>query len=146
MVTSFTVGWTGWFTATGPIGSALAGLGPGQEVLVAVPRGALGPCGAPVVAFADSTMVTDGYFMRGTPNEAVVLNAISYVLRIPCPCYSNCDRSTIPPVLNVNDFLCFINGFAAGNLVANCDGSTLAPVLNVIDFTCFLNRYAAGCP
>ena len=29
---------------------------------------------------------------------------------------------------------------------ANCDGSTAAPVLNVNDFTCFLNRYAAGCP
>jgi hypothetical protein len=29
---------------------------------------------------------------------------------------------------------------------ANCDGSTLAPILNVGDFTCFLQKYAAGCP
>jgi hypothetical protein len=29
---------------------------------------------------------------------------------------------------------------------ANCDGSTTAPVLNVADFTCFLQKYAAGCP
>jgi hypothetical protein len=29
---------------------------------------------------------------------------------------------------------------------ANCDGSTTAPVLNVGDFTCFLQKYAAGCP
>ena len=29
---------------------------------------------------------------------------------------------------------------------ANCDSSTLSPVLNVNDFTCFLNKYAAGCP
>jgi len=28
----------------------------------------------------------------------------------------------------------------------NCDGSTIAPVLNVLDFNCFLNRFAAGCP
>ncbi len=28
---------------------------------------------------------------------------------------------------------------------ANCDGSTTPPVLNVLDFTCFLNRFAAGC-
>ena len=28
---------------------------------------------------------------------------------------------------------------------ANCDGSTTAPVLNVLDFSCFLNRFAAGC-
>jgi hypothetical protein len=29
---------------------------------------------------------------------------------------------------------------------ANCDGSVTPPVLNVLDFTCFLNRFAAGCP
>ena len=29
---------------------------------------------------------------------------------------------------------------------ANCDGSTNAPVLNVNDFVCFNNRFAAGCP
>jgi hypothetical protein len=28
----------------------------------------------------------------------------------------------------------------------NCDNSTVAPVLNVLDFSCFLNRFAAGCP
>jgi trimeric autotransporter adhesin len=28
----------------------------------------------------------------------------------------------------------------------NCDGSTIAPVLNVDDFTCFINHYAQGCP
>lgn len=27
----------------------------------------------------------------------------------------------------------------------NCDGSTTPPVLNVLDFACFLNRFAAGC-
>ncbi len=60
-------------------------------------------------------------------------------------CYANCDRSTAAPVLNVNDFTCFLNQFAAGSAYANCDGSTTAPVLNVNDFTCFLNRFAAGC-
>jgi hypothetical protein len=29
---------------------------------------------------------------------------------------------------------------------ANCDQSTIPPVLNVGDFTCFLQKYAAGCP
>jgi hypothetical protein len=29
--------------------------------------------------------------------------------------------------------------------VANCDGSTTQPCLNVLDFGCFLNRFAAGC-
>jgi hypothetical protein len=61
-------------------------------------------------------------------------------------CYANCDGSTTAPVLNVLDFTCFLNKFAAGDAYANCDGSTVPPVLNVLDFTCFLNRFAAGCP
>jgi hypothetical protein len=61
-------------------------------------------------------------------------------------CYANCDGSTAAPVLNVNDFTCFLNRFAAGDPYANCDGSTAAPVLNVNDFTCFMNQFAVGCP
>jgi hypothetical protein len=64
----------------------------------------------------------------------------------PCPCYANCDGSTAPPALNVLDFNCFLNRFAAAESYANCDGSTAPPVLNVLDFNCFLNRFAAGCP
>jgi hypothetical protein len=61
------------------------------------------------------------------------------------PCYANCDHSTTLPCLNVLDFGCFLNKFAAGDPVANCDGSTTPPVLNVLDFGCFLNKFAAGC-
>jgi hypothetical protein len=73
----------------------------------------------------------------------------------PQPCYANCDQSTALPLLNVEDFTCFINEFASatglthGQQVmhyANCDNSTTAPVLNVEDFTCFINRFAQGCP
>jgi hypothetical protein len=64
---------------------------------------------------------------------------------VPVTCYANCDASTSAPVLNINDFQCFINAFAQGAAYANCDGSTVAPVLNVNDFQCFLNRFAAGC-
>jgi len=60
-------------------------------------------------------------------------------------CYANCDSSTTPPVLNVLDFSCFLNRFAAGDTYANCDGSTQPPALNVQDFSCFLNAFAAGC-
>ncbi|MBL9031675.1 MAG: choice-of-anchor B family protein [Phycisphaerae bacterium] len=63
-----------------------------------------------------------------------------------CACYANCDGSTTLPVLNVNDFVCFQNKFAAGDLYANCDGSVTPPVLNVNDFVCYLNAFAAGCP
>lgn len=61
-------------------------------------------------------------------------------------CYANCDGSTIAPILNVNDFACFLNRFAASEPYANCDGSTTPPILNVNDFACFLNSFAAGCP
>jgi hypothetical protein len=61
-------------------------------------------------------------------------------------CYANCDGSTAAPVLNVADFTCFLQRYAAGDSYANCDQSTAIPVLNVADFTCFLQRYAAGCP
>jgi hypothetical protein len=60
-------------------------------------------------------------------------------------CYANCDNSTTPPILNVLDFACFLNRFAAGDPYANCDGSTTSPILNVLDFACFLNQFAAGC-
>jgi hypothetical protein len=61
-------------------------------------------------------------------------------------CDANCDGSTTVPVLNVGDFTCFLQRYAAGDPYANCDASTTPPVLNVGDFTCFLQRYAAGCP
>jgi hypothetical protein len=61
------------------------------------------------------------------------------------PCYANCDSSTTPPALNVLDFACFLNRFAASDPWANCDASTTPPVLNVLDFACFLNAFAAGC-
>jgi hypothetical protein len=60
-------------------------------------------------------------------------------------CYVNCDHSAVQPCLNVLDFGCFLNKFAAGDTYANCDGSTQDPVLNVLDFGCFLNRFASGC-
>jgi hypothetical protein len=65
---------------------------------------------------------------------------------IELSCYPNCDQSTTPPLLNVLDFSCFINAFAAGDSYANCDNSSTPPVLNVLDFACFINAFAAGCP
>ena len=61
-------------------------------------------------------------------------------------CYANCDGTAVAPVLNIADFTCFLQRFAAGDSWANCDQSTAAPVLNVADFSCFLQRFAAGCP
>ncbi len=72
-------------------------------------------------------------------------SAAGIVFTGPTPCYANCDGSTTAPALNVLDFSCFLNRFAAGDSYANCDHSTTPPVLNVLDFSCFLNKFAAGC-
>jgi hypothetical protein len=72
----------------------------------------------------------------------------------PAPCYPNCDTSTNPPILTIDDFLCFINEFAAASTLppaqqvthyANCDGNTTEPILTVDDFICFINAFAEGC-
>ncbi len=83
----------------------------------------------------------------GNGNNATAITAVSFPAEIAAisACYANCDCSATAPVLNVNDFTCFLNKFAAGDPYANCDNSTAPPVLNVNDFTCFLNRFAAGC-
>jgi trimeric autotransporter adhesin len=73
----------------------------------------------------------------------------------PDPCYANCDGSTVEPVLNVEDFTCFVNEFAVALTLppaqqlthyANCDQSTTEPILNVEDFICFITEFAEGCP
>ena len=63
-----------------------------------------------------------------------------------CACYPNCDNSTGSPSLTANDFMCFINAFAAQTSYANCDNSTGIPALTANDFMCFINSFAAGCP
>jgi probable HAF family extracellular repeat protein len=93
------------------------------------------------------------------PSDELTMEAIEWLQEnfpVPPPvCYANCDRSDIAPKLNVDDFTCFINQFAAAGPLphaeqvsqyANCDRSTVAPVLNVDDFTCFINTFALGCP
>ncbi len=73
----------------------------------------------------------------------------NYTLNIqacgPASCYANCDASTAAPILNANDFQCFLNKFASSDPYANCDHSTSNPLLTANDFQCFLNAFAAGC-
>jgi serine protease AprX len=91
-------------------------------------------------------IVGDAYLSDATVNAAFALVVTGGVRQTGAPCYANCDGSTVVPVLNVLDFNCFMNRFAAGESYANCDNSTEPPVLNVLDFNCFLNAFAAGCP
>ncbi|MCA9278289.1 MAG: S8 family serine peptidase [Phycisphaeraceae bacterium] len=54
-------------------------------------------------------------------------------------CYPDCDGSGS---LNVFDYICFGNAYAANDPYADCDGSGS---FNVFDYICFGNAYAAGC-
>ncbi len=69
--------------------------------------------------------------------------SLTAVYRVACN--ANCDESTVPPILNANDFQCFLNRYAMGDPYVNCDGSTVPPVVNANDFQCFLNAFAVGC-
>jgi hypothetical protein len=102
--------------------------------------------GAGLTPFTEEEILSHAGLAYGGQNtlSAVIGPLSSYVHNFVC--YANCDGSTAAPVLNVNDFSCFLNRYAAGDARANCDNSTVAPVLNVNDFSCFLNRYAVGCP
>lgn len=82
----------------------------------------------------------------GSGGGYIMMDDMEYQLGAVPPCFANCDGSSVAPVLNVNDFVCFQARYAAGDPGANCDGSTVQPILNVYDFICFQNRYAIGCP
>ncbi|MEQ9096750.1 MAG: M12 family metallo-peptidase [Phycisphaerales bacterium] len=55
-------------------------------------------------------------------------------------CAGDCDRSGAVDLL---DFLCFQNAFAAGDARADCTGDG---VLDLFDFLCFQRAFDAGCP
>lgn len=83
-------------------------------------------------------------------SPAAPAGRIRFYILEECLAYANCDRSFYRPALNVNDFVCFNETFAAGcaptePCYPNCDQPTTPPVLNVLDFICFLNAYARGC-
>jgi serine protease AprX len=101
-----------------------------------------------------SQIVVDA--VPSTPvQDATFALVVTGVTEPQSTCYANCDGSTVEPVLNIEDFSCFINEFALAQGLpppqqaehyANCDGSTVAPVLNIDDFACFINQFALGCP
>jgi hypothetical protein len=94
---------------------------------------------------SDGLFISPGERADYFPNSVPTVTDIRQINAIPPVCQANCDGSTSPPVLNVADFTCFLQKFAAGDPYANCDSSTSAPVLNVADFTCFLAKFAGGC-
>jgi N-acetylneuraminic acid mutarotase len=67
-----------------------------------LPTSRVGPMGAAV----NGTF----YVIGGSHNGVALSDVLAYGL----PCYANCDNSSTPPILNVGDFTCFLQKYAAG--------------------------------
>lgn len=60
--------------------------------------------------------------------------------------YADCDNSTGPGVMDLFDFLCFIDSFIAGTAYAcDCDNSTGPEGCDIFDFLCFQTAFVTGC-
>lgn len=57
----------------------------------------------------------------------------------PPPCFADCDLNG---VLDIFDFLCYVNRFNNNSPAADCDGDG---ILAVFDFLCFINHFNSGC-
>ncbi len=119
----------------------------GVATLYAITADAISAAAGNSLVTVTDTGATAAFTTLYTAPANIALRGVDFapVAGGPPPCYANCDGSTTSPVLNVLDFSCFLNKFAAGETYANCDHSTTSPVLNVLDFSCFLNLFAAGC-
>ena len=60
--------------------------------------------------------------------------------------YADCDSSTGPGVLDIFDFLCFIDAFVRGlSYACDCDTSTGPEGCDIFDFLCFQQAFTTGC-
>ncbi len=84
-VSTWTVGWTGWFNVV-PAQAQVLGVVDevGLPGLVVFPRHALAACSGAVVAYSDVSAFYDGYFAKGSANDRLMLNTIAYVAAPTC--------------------------------------------------------------
>jgi hypothetical protein len=122
-------------------GSTLIARWSDNKVLLAV---GAGPRRVDLGFWPVSSDCREDFWVASTDGARLMANALVFAAGT-APCYPNCDQSTTAPILNIQDFSCFLNAFASSDPWANCDQSTTAPVLNIQDFSCFLNKFAAGC-
>jgi hypothetical protein len=90
-------------------------------------------CGGPITSPSGNNFLTLAPAHSSHGQLAIVQGA---------PCYANCDRSTTPPLLTANDFICFANAYTANDPYADCDG---VGGLTANDYTCFSAKYTLGC-
>lgn len=156
--------WAGAFTTTIVSQPASRTVEPGQPVSFSVAATGAGPMR--YQWRRNGLNIPDGGPISGASTPKLTINPVAYgyggnfdvVITNPCGavvsnpaslsigCYPNCDGSSVPPILNIQDFICFQNRYFQGDPFANCDGSTTSPILDVRDFICFQVKFLEGCP
>ena len=139
------VGFSGSPNAQAFIWTEKMGLQHVRDVLIA--KGATGLDGWTLThvtaASADGSTIT-GY---GRNPHGFTEAWVAYLGLAKAACYADCDISTGTGILDIFDFLCFGNRFAANDPYAcDCDTSTGPGVCDIFDFLCFGNAFEAGCP
>jgi hypothetical protein len=85
LVTSWSVGWSGWFNTVPAEANVLANVNQsGLPGLVVFERHTLAACSGVVVLYSDSTALVDGFYGPGTANEKLLLNTIAYISQPSC--------------------------------------------------------------
>ncbi len=73
-------------------------------------------------------------------------DATSTAATLTVTCFADCDVTTGPGVLDVFDFLCWLNEyFRETPYACECDLSTGPGVCDIFDYVCFGNAFSAGC-
>lgn len=128
--------------------------GPGQETVVTLTSGTVASelAAAPAWVKRGYEVAVPLWQRSGTSDDPaiVAVRDLSWDTDLigegVVSCYANCDGSTAPPVLNINDFICFMARYNAQDPRANCDGTTAAPIVTINDQICFQAAFVAGCP
>jgi hypothetical protein len=81
-VSSYGIGWTGWYQGVIPAEATTVGVVAqnGAFGLLVFPPDVLGPSSGAVVTFSDSTMFADGFFDANPNNVTLLKNTIAYLL------------------------------------------------------------------
>ena len=148
-ITTYQIGWTGWFNQFGPNATSLATAQEnGQSVLAVVPCGALGPQSGPVILFADSSMAVNG-FINAT-NLNLIRNAVAFAAHRCQPTCDSIDFNNDTSLFDPQDIDAFLSVYGEGPCIpetASCndidfnnDGSVFDPC----DIDSFLTQFAEG--
>jgi hypothetical protein len=151
-ITSYTVGWSGWFPGAALVPGAvvLATLDQNlQPALVEFPPHALAPLSGRAVLFSDTTMVYNGYLSE--TSRVAALNAIDATLARCGPADVGRQGGFPGPdhQLDNNDFIAFIDYFFALNPVADRGVVGGLPghdgQFDNNDFIVFIGQFFDGC-